>query len=490
MTSVRRSEASSFSAVSNEPEVPAAPTSKPALKAVSRPSSNQVESHPAPQSAARPIDADLVNASTDLIKGYVHPGIFESNRPDLAQKELSKLPAREFSAVLGKLEQSGTLERFVGQLSPEQRTAFLDTAVRKGALQRQAGHPVGGPLQPPAMPSTYSIPQSAPLALAQAANQSNHDAAGSFYGAQQAYFDRYEAAAKACTSGAGLRAMGPPARVEFVPDGISASHPRSNQLSAEWLGAHRFPSDARLHKAVSDKLSDFIGEARAGSVFVEGKVEVDAVSKKVSLEASGRIDESGKAEGKAGGKVKLPNGFLVGLDSKGTTTVGVHGGGASVAMKGDKVAVAITSDDPHSKLKPKFELETTAGGRITKLKAQLVGSGVTYEKGRGQIDASIPAKDCAGGYAFYDSAKAEFGGGMKATLKSGEDSITLQAALGMQGLSEANARHGLNGVGVWNTPPELISGKEWKELGPKAHDTYRRLGWTEQEWTTRVNGRG
>ena len=91
---------------------------------------------------------------------------------------------------------------------------------------------------------------------------------------------------------------------------------------------------------------------------------------------------------------------------------------------------------------------------------------------------------------YFDPAKAEFGGGVKGKFKSGDDSITYQGGMGMQGLSAANANHGLNRFGIWATPPELNEGKDWKQLGATAQDAYRRRGWTEQEWTSKVAGRG
>ena len=478
MTSIRRSDDSSLAAIPTEPDAPAPQTAKPALRAVPLPVTNQVESHKPAQLGGRPIDGELVNASADLVKGYVHPGIFEEARPERAQKELSKLPPREFSAVLAKLEQSGTLDRFVSQLTPEQRTAFLDTAVRKNALQRNAGQAASGPLDPPATPVTYAIPAGAPLGLAKAASQSNFEAGSHFYASQDRYFDRYEAAAKKCTSGAELRGLGPHAPLRHVDSGLSASHPNYNQLFGEWVGGHRAPSDARLQKAVSDKLSDFICEGHAGSFFVEGKIEVVALDEKVSMEASGRVSDSGKTDGKAAAKAKLPGGVMVGRDSKGNATLGVHAGGYSAAIKGEKAVTAAKMGVAN------VEVEMDLEGNLSKLKAQVAGSGITLEKnGRARVDVAL---EVGGGYAFYDPSKAEFGGGGKVKFKTDDgNAISLEAGFGMQGLSAANARHGLNGVGVWSTPPELSAGKAWADLGAAKQDTYRRLGWTEQEWSSK-----
>jgi hypothetical protein len=480
MTSIRRSDEPYISPISQDPESPVS-SQKPALKSVPPPPANRLEAHKAPQPGPRPVDADLVNAATDLVKGCVHPGIFEEAKPERAQQALSRLPPREFSAVLGKLEESGSLDRFLSQLSPEQKTAFLDTAVRKGALQTERAKPAQGPLDPPSTPAAYAIPANAPLGLAKAANQFNLEAAGNFYGAQQQYLNRYEAAARGCTSGAELRALGEPAKLGHPSNPIDASHPKYPALQREWIDAHRMPDAERVHKTVSDRLSDFMGEGRAGSFFVEGKVDVEGVQKMASLDASGRIAENGKASGKAAGKASLPNGAMIGLDSKGTATIGVHGGGNSVALEGGKLVVALKEDELNAKL----ELEAGANGKFSKVKAQVAGSGLTWEENaRARVDVSLLGK--AGGYGFYDSTKGEFGGGVKGKIKSGQDTVSFSAGLGMQGLSEANARHAFNGVGVWSTPPELTAGKEWKELSAATQDGYRRLGWTAQEWTAKA----
>ncbi len=480
MTSIRRSDDASFHSISSDPEVHSPPPAKADLKAVP-PATNQVEAHRAPPSNGKTPDKDLVNVSTDLIKGYVHPGIFEDSRPDLAQKELSRLPPREFSAVMNKLEQSGSLERFLGQLSPEQKTAFLDTAVRKGALQKQDSIPAHGSLNPPTVPAAYSIQRDTPLALAKAANQSNLDAAGNLYAAQQKYLDRYEVAAKKCNSGAELRALGPYAKLETASNPIDPAHPQYQQLQSEWIGAHRFPSDTQVQTTISNRLSDFMGEAHAGSLFAEGKIEVD-VKDRGSAEVSGRIYDSGKSEKSASAKAWLLGGVSVGSDSHGKSALGVKAGELTLTVKGDKVAVAAEHKYP-SKKKLELELETDRAGVITKAKAQYDGTGVSFDDGKGRVDIG---HDGWGGYAFLNPHKAEFGGGVKKTFEFEGGEVKLEGGMGMQGLSSANAAHALNHFGIWESPRELLQGKSWKELDATTQDAYRRRGWSEQEWTSKV----
>lgn len=483
MTAIRRSEDPSFTVLSSETEAATAAAAKAVPKAPSKPSAqNQVESHKAP-TAQKEADADLVNVSTDLIKGYVHPGLFESSRPDLAQAQLEKLPPREFRAVLGKLDQSGSLERFYGQLDPKQKTAFLDTAVRKGALQRHDAIPAKGALNPPTVPAAYAIPREAPMGLAKAANQSNLDGAKQLYFAQQEYLDRYEGAVRNCKNGSELRALGPYARLEFASNPIDASHPQYARLNREWLGTGSLPSDVRVQKTISNKLSDFMGEARAGSFFVEGKVEVEMGSIGVTSEASGRIGDDGKVSHTKGSlKAKAKSGISVGMDAKGKPNVGVKIEDVGISIKSDGVAGSVKNKG----LKTEIAGEMNLDG-LKKLKVEVHGSGVSYNEGRGQVDAAYAG---LGGYGFSDARKAEFGGGFTGKMESGDDSIKFSAGLGMTGLSVANATHALNHFGIWEEPRELLQKKPWKSLDETTQDAYRRRGWSEQEWTTKVNARG
>ena len=154
-----------------------------------------------------------------------------------------------------------------------------------------------------------------------------------------------------------------------------------------------------------------------------------------------------------------------------------------MTVKGDKVSVAAEHRYPSEK-KLELEVEADRAGVITKAKAQYDGTGVSFDDGKGRVDI---AHDGWGGYAFLNPHKAEFGGGMKGEFEFEGGTVKFEGGMGMQGLSKANAAHALNHFGIWESPRELLQGKSWKELDATTQDAYRRRGWSEQEWTSKVS---
>ncbi len=485
MTAIRRSEDPSFTVRSTETEASTAPAAKAAPKAPPKAAAqNQLESHKSPAPPKQP-DADLVNVSTDLIKGYVHPGLFESSRPDLAQKQLEKLPPREFNAVLGKLDQSGSLERFIGQLDDTQKTAFFDTAARKGALERREAVPQHGVMNPPTVPASYAAPKEAPLGLAKAVNEANIEGAKQLYGAQQDYLDRYEAAVRNCNSGAELRALGPYAKLETVSNLTHPSHPQYSQLHRDWSHI-RYPSGGRAQATISNKLSDFMGEAHAGSFFVEGKVEVKTKAG-FSGEMEGRLYDTGKvSDTKASAKFTDAQKLSLGLDSKGKVSVGAGVGPMKFKVKDGEATIGAESKNGQNEAKAHAKFDKDG---LKSFEGEVNGTGLSYDDGRLQLDVSLIHG--AGGYGFSNLEKGEFGGGVKKTFElTKDDEVTLRAGFGMQGLSPANANHALNRFGIWEEPAELLQKKPWQSLDAKQKDAFQRRGWSEQEWSSKVNAHG
>lgn len=299
----------------------------------------------------------------------------------------------------------GSLARHLGEMSFDDQAVFLAFLEAKGVLTAIPAEGAVAAFEPPARPEMYENDSSLPKPLRDLVHAHNLVRAQDYCADFKGYLARYQAGVELCPDARSLREWGPPLAADVPVEVFTPRDVLAPGYQRDWLAVREFPSDARVHKAIADKLSDWSGEARAGTFFVEGDIEHQPFDLKKQF------------------------------------------------------AKALTSLSPVN---------------------------ATAKEGAQEVTARVPAPYPGTSLSSYSHGSAEtgrFGWGLQGAIKGGDLSeVTAKVGIGFVGLSRANANLAFNEVGVFGTPPELSAGTPWKDLNPERKDTYRRLGWTEDEW--------
>lgn len=371
----------------------------------------------------------LGRSANDTLDGFVS-----------GTRNLSK---RDFHELMTLLRDSGRFGETMKRLEsdPRLRADFLTAAVQCGYLEATPARAQAKPgvIAPPEQPALVKNDPLLPQELRSLIHAENKQLAAAYLSAFDRYTDAWcKAVAEATTPGA-IRTLGdfstPPTLYE---PGVTGSDHKRNGWSQGLTGTGR--GIERASRALSDKISDLRGEARAGSY---------------SLDLQGGL------------KVKAGAGFFKQtLDAKGTAT--------ELGAKADLGPVALTgSADSRG--------NTTKGVTIGSFTAERTVDG----KGRAKDTFTVKVNENLSTYASV--GEATFGGGLKATTKVG-DSVELSVKVGFKAHGIPREYYqdiGSAPSGFFGPMPEFEQQVSWQSMPPERRDWYARQGFTPQNWSVR-----
>jgi hypothetical protein len=362
-----------------------------------------------------------------------------------------------FRGTVDALSREGLLAAMLGALDFTGREEFLTLAAAGGYLQRDSGRPVSAPLDPPAHPSLFRQDRALPREVNDAIHENSRSAAVAYTRAYQAYLDRYVGAVEACRSGRELRGLGEFEHPALLMPLVDVKDPLAARYGADWPTLA--PSAFAAQRAVSDRVTRFLGESRPGSVWAEASVALRAGPLAADLSADSRGDGP-VVDGRLSVVRQLGPWAQVAKRSDGSTAFA-----AQTSVGGRETGVAVDC----------------AGGEVQKVSVALSGLGVSAS--RHEVGVKM-------GAAYARGDEDQLSGGVERTLSAldGRLALRLSVGFGMQGLSRAQARQALSrrSEGVFGTPAELVAGVRWEALSPAVREYFARNAWSAEEWTERL----
>jgi hypothetical protein len=397
------------------------------------------------------------DAAYEKIRGYLGTSLKDWAVTDgdvqRIHEQLERLSSKDYRQVMERMVRDGLLEKYVKEMGPEARQAFLAQAERKVVVSRE---PVGrvnpAPCDPPAGPVLYRNDANLPPCVRELVHEKNREAKQAYYDAHAAYVQRYaERALQANTLGE-LRGLGEPvAPLSVSEPGVSGSHPDVKRFQKGWAQVSSADTRARAYIAVSHRVADLQGAARPGSVQLKAEAEVKGQLAGVGFKGGTEtlLTQAGQVRGEElkGGVEKALPGPLKGVK------VGVEGG-ASGSPKGT------------------VEVE----GRGVQLTADTEGSA--------RLD--VPASGAMGAYAELNGHEGTFGGGatFKHQVGNGAAEAKLSVGVSMQGSRPERAQDvASQEEGTLFGPlPELDQGLSWDALPRERRERMQRDGWSAEQW--------
>jgi hypothetical protein len=364
---------------------------------------------------------------------------------------LSVMSRRDFWEAMSKLSDSGRLGDVMEKIGedPKLRAQFLSASVKNGYLSadppRAQQNP--GALAPPDQPALIRNDRLLPTEVRQLIHAQNKQHAAEY----TAKFDRYtqdwcSAVMNASTPG-DIRKLGafsvPPSLSE---PGFEERDRKSFGWNAGLTESGRGVEQAA--KALSDKISDLRGEARAGSYSLDLEV---AFKKKTGI-GFGQTGVETKL-GETGAKSAVKTEVGVEVEAGGLTL------GTSVDNKG-----------------------------VVRREAQAGPVGVEREvdaAGHAKNTFTLKVNDTLSTYSSVSDSS--MGAGLKAQAKIAEGlEVSGKVGLSAYGIPpEYYQDIGGAQAGFFGPMPEYEKQVDWKSLQPERRDWYSRQGFTEQNWSSR-----
>lgn len=420
---------------------------------------HQVSTHPG---AARPTADTAENASRTvarLLSTEVARLDFVVTAGEARQslETLAALSPSEFSLVAERLSAEGHLSTLLDHLDEEGRFRFLSLAADHGYLERLPGEAQRGRFEPPTAPTLYHQSVRLPRDVNDAIHQHSLAAVADYARRYDDYLDRYGAAVAGCRSGQELRALGSPHAPSSTWELTDLRDPEATRYAADWLRQHT-PDAFRANQAVSDKLTELLGERKPGSICVEARAEGHFAM--LGLEAN--LDSRNPArwlDAKGALVAPVPASDNLKLKTDGTLT-------GSVKLPGQRWGVSAEEK----------------GGELRK-------GGVSTPWGSATSDGRRVTVTARGAYAWSNGEQVGAGLAAGATLGAGVAELKVSGGIGVQLLSSADAKHALSGrrEGVFDVPAELKAGLGWEALPEAAREFHQRNGWTAEEWSAALS---
>ncbi|MBL8922521.1 MAG: hypothetical protein JNJ54_26960 [Myxococcaceae bacterium] len=355
-------------------------------------------------------------------------------------RNLSKRDFRELVELLRDSDRFGEVMKRL-ESDPRLRADFLTAAVQSGYLGATPARVQAKPgvIAPPEQPALVKNDPLLPQELRSLIHAENKQLAAAYLTAFDRYTDAWCAAVAAAATPGAIRTLGdfstPPTLYE---PGVTDTDLKWNGWSQGLTGTSR--GVPRASKALSDKLSDLRGEARAGSY---------------------SLDLQGGVKLKAG-----PAWAKQTVDTKGTAT---------------EIGVKVEA--------PWVELSRSTDSRGNHTTSVTV-AGVTTER---TVDANGKAKDTFQvkmneNLSVYSSVgEVNFGGGLKGTAKL-SDNVELSAKVGFKAHGIPREYYqdiGSAPSGFFGPMPEFEQQVSWQSMPAERRDWYARQGFNPQNWSVR-----
>ena len=426
-----------------------------------------------PEERWREISSPLTRSTSNLLIG--------TDDAKRANDALARLSPDQFKTAMERMEREGLLSRFTSNLDIKERERFLELAARSGYLHRDAGAEGKGPLEPPGTPATFSNDPWLPKAVRDAVHDHTVASAVGYWRDYEAYLDRYEAAVEAAKSGAEIRMLGEPRRASPPTDSLAWNDPLRTHYTRDYLERVPRMGNHRAYVALSNRRSDLLGEARAGSVYVEGKINVRSengaeaeLSFRQHAGRSARDESKLKVEGDFGG-------VRAGVEHDLRTGKSSASGGMTSSVGGNRLKVKVKEDGSGSTelgagRAGSAKVEFTADGRVKGAEVKVSGVGA-------QVGKDGVALQVGGGTAYANPTEGRFGARAEREFEVAGGKVRVELGAGFNGISIVDARHALASEGTHTVPPEIERGVAWDDLSEDARARVTRNLWTKAEWT-------
>jgi hypothetical protein len=457
----------------------AAPPVEPARLAPSTVAPHALEGEaPGPPAAPGPSPAAqaAVEAARELLEPRLSSLHLLVTAADARQAlgGLSALSGPDFGAAVRALSAGGHLATLLEVLPEADQARFLEIAREKGLLVQEKGERRAGPGDPPSEPDLYCHDATLPRELGDLIHEHSKAQVRRYHAEYQAYQARFGELVAAATTPAQIRALGSPDSGQIAWEKPDLRDPASDRYARDW-DARLACAPSRIYGAISARMAELTGEHRDGSFWIEAKLD-------------GHL-------GLPGGEVALTTGASGTPLVKATPTLTPVEG---VKLKADG-AVELRSK---LRLQPNVDLKLAVDrqGQLKEAAVDLGPAGVVASEAKGlglRLTALKGGSGELGSISTLDRARGELRGGVyaKAKLPEAQLEARVELSVGLKGLSRASARQALAHLaghreGFMDTPGEFARRVPWSSLAPERAQFLEGLGWSEAEWTARVNGGG
>lgn len=375
---------------------------------------------------------------------------------------LGQLGAADYRKAIWAMKPD-TMKALLGNMDADTRATFFRQAQQKGVVVEEPA--VAAPRTagaPPDKPALMRNEPHLPSALRQAIHTENQARTDQYTRDFGAYVSRYATAALEAKSPLALRQLGPPAREFVLAEGGVLSNDRTITEPLHQGATQRAPAA----RAVSDRIADFTGRPRAGSITLNAEAKVALEAGGFGVESVGKLDvtDYGKvtAKSKNEGAVKMVPGVAIGVDADGHAFTELGG----------------------KPLKARFE-----NGKLTELEGKAGAIGFSMTEDKTTLSTKVPGAPI-GGYATIDEKHGRFGGGLKAggdaDILGVKVEATLKLGVTMQGVAPERypAIASMVDDGLWGPMPEL-NGTKWDAIPEARRKRLALDGWTRGNWPVR-----
>lgn len=375
---------------------------------------------------------------------------------DKVHSALGGLNKADYKKQLDGMAKNGQLDRYIGNMGTSERQRFLGQATAKGYVKQEPGdQPLQSRFNPPKAPDMYVNDPKLPGEMRDVIHKVNKEQASAYGDKYNAYIDRYRAAVKKAPNAAAIRRLGPPEEPKsMIQPGMTVSHPDHDKKSSDWHNSTPNLSTYHANQAIGDRMYDFTGERKPGSVWLKAEAKVG-----IKLEAKGpRVNVGGSVDLDNSGKVRRAS--KIEMEQKvGPVSVKVEPGKKT---SDSKVAVGVGIGGFGTKIDNKGGAETSLG----------VG-----KKGAAKL----------GVYAAGHSVQKTFEGGIKAELGGDESPLKgeVKIGVGMKTITAEEVKDAFDTIGFHPTDKVKAlfrQGMTWNKVPPAFRKRAQKVGWTEAEW--------
>lgn len=437
---------------------------------------------PAPQPESAPPEGLSKGAQSALTNAR---GLLETHVSELdlmvterdakqALAALAPLDKKDFAAAVQELSSSGHLATMLDKLPWEDQCRFLELAQGKGMVKRSLGDRPQGTAAPPADPDHYHHDAKLPREVNDLIHEHSKALVSQYKQEYGAYLDRYCALIDGAKTPAELRALGEPASGRITWELHDYQDPMTDAYNRDWSASDGC-SATRAYRALSSRKAELEGERADGSMWLEGKVEVQVGdwSAEFNSDYPPKPDEANPTSVKVGYRGKKEIGPL-----------------SKLAEKTSKRLPLPVEQSVRART-----VVTDLKGNVTEAAVDPGPVGVAYDAKKGvgvRVTVSKSANHEVGSTAFVNPTTAELRGGVYGKLKANESGVKVEIKgegnVVVKGIPPKHTAQSLahltgNREGFWSRPADLLDGVPWSSLSPQRREFLQGLMWSEAEWT-------
>jgi len=405
---------------------------------------------------------------------------------------LAPLDKKDFAAAVQELSSSGHLATMLEKLPWEDQCRFLELAQEKGLVRRASGEQPQGVAQPPAQPSHYLHDAKLPREVNDLIHEHSKALVSQYKQEYGEYLDRFCALIDAAKTYAELRALGEPASGHTTWELYDYQDPMTDSYNRDWSASDGC-SATRAYRTLSNRKAELEGERSDGSMWVEGKLEVqlDDWSAELNYAFPPKPGEPSANSVKVGYRTKNPlPGERLPMPIEPSVKAKTDGS-VEVKVATNRSAVKGMENKPEAEVK----VVVDSKGNVTEAAVDPGPVGVAYDAKKGvgvRVTVSKSANHELGSKAFVNPTTAELRGGVYGKLKASESGVKVEIKgegnVVVKGIPPKHAAQSLahltgNREGFWSRPAELLDGVPWSGLSPQRREFLEGLGWTEAQWT-------